>query len=105
MADHIPAPARDYLAGLEPLWRSVRKLEGNGLLSTGAVVADLDYQAAEDLSRLLGRTVPQGRSRIRLTELDAVLRASAIGHGLVTVVAELTGSPLGDRKRRAGRVR
>lgn len=99
MADHIPAPARDYLAGLQPLWLLVRKrLEGNGLSATGVVVVDLDYQGAEDLSGLLGRAVPQGRTRIRLAELDAVLRASAIAHGLVTVVAELTGGPLVDRK-------
>jgi hypothetical protein len=32
VADHIPAPTRDYLAGLQPVWRMVRKrLEGNGL--------------------------------------------------------------------------
>jgi hypothetical protein len=47
---------------------------------------------------VLGRTVAQGRSRVQLAQLDAVLRASAIGHGLITVVAEPTGSLLVDRK-------
>ncbi|HEX7305294.1 TIGR02679 domain-containing protein, partial [Lentzea sp.] len=99
MADRVPAQARDYLVGLGPLWSSVRKrLEGNGLSPTGVIVVDLDYQAAETLSGLLGRTVSQGRSRIRLAELDAALRSSVIGHGLITVVAELTGGPLVDRK-------
>jgi uncharacterized protein (TIGR02679 family) len=103
----IPSSARGYLTtpGLTTLWRVIRdRLERNGLAVSGVVVLDLDYQAAEDLSGLLGRAVSQGRARIRLAELDAALRSSAVSQGLVTVVAELTGGSLTDRKA-AGQAR
>jgi uncharacterized protein (TIGR02679 family) len=38
--------------------------------------------------------VQTGTARIRLADLDASLRSSAAGHGLVAVVAALTGAPL-----------
>ncbi|WP_165960893.1 TIGR02679 family protein [Actinocrispum wychmicini] len=84
---------------MTPLWQTIRdRLERNGLTVTGVVTLDLDYQAAEDLSGLLKRAVPPGRARLRLAELDAALRSSAVAQGLVTVTAELTGGSLTDRK-------
>lgn len=99
--ERIPAAARAYLStpGLSALWHKIReRLERNGLAVKGSVVVELDYQAAEDLSGLLGRSVQPGRVSVRLVELDAVLRASVVAHGLVTVIAELTGGRLTDRK-------
>ncbi|WP_410666192.1 TIGR02679 family protein [Amycolatopsis sp. lyj-84] len=101
MSDGIPAKAREYLArpGFAGLWRSLRKrLENNELAIRGWVVVELDYEAAEDVSGLLGRLIGPGRARVSLTDLDAALRSSAVAHGLVTVVGEMTGGPLTDRK-------
>jgi uncharacterized protein (TIGR02679 family) len=73
-------------------------LERNSLAPTGALYVDVTYQAAEDLSGLLRRPVPEGRVKLSLADLDVALRASAAASGLVAVVAELTGGPLVDRK-------
>lgn len=98
----IPARARTYLEGLEPLWRSVRaRLERNSLSANGHIYVDLDYATAQDLSGLLGEAVHPGRRRIDLAKLDVALRASTVAQGLVTVVAEMTGSPLVDRLARS----
>jgi Protein of unknown function N-terminus (DUF3323) len=69
------------------------------------VILELDYQAAEDLSGLLGRMIGPGRRNVSLTELDTALRSSAVAHGLVTVVAELTGGPLTDKKAASRAIR
>jgi uncharacterized protein (TIGR02679 family) len=97
----IPLSSRTYLArpSLAPLWLALRKrLENNELTVRGSVVVELDYESAEDLSGLLGRVLGPGRRSVSLPELDAALRSSAVAQGLVTVVAELTGGPLLDRK-------
>ncbi|MGK4591664.1 TIGR02679 domain-containing protein [Amycolatopsis sp. w19] len=73
-------------------------LGNNELAIRGWVVVELDYEAAEDVSGLLGRLIGPGRARVSLTDLDAVLRSSVVAHGLVTVAGEMTGGPLTDRK-------
>jgi uncharacterized protein (TIGR02679 family) len=88
---------RDYLKAesLAPLWVLLRKrLEQNGHAIRGSLAVDLDDDGADRLSGLLGRPVSGGTARIRLADLDASLRSSAAGRGLVWVVADLTGGPL-----------
>jgi uncharacterized protein (TIGR02679 family) len=70
------------------------RLERNGHAVRGSVTVELDDLGADRLSGLLGRAVDTGLARVRLAELEAALRASAAGRGLVPVVAELTGAPL-----------
>ncbi|WP_416957964.1 DUF2399 domain-containing protein [Nocardioides sp. T5] len=99
----VPEPARSYLAApcLAPVWVAVRtKLEKGALAPTGAVSVDLDTDAAERISGLLGagsKPLRPGRRRLDLAALDAALRGSAAQAGLVAVVADLTGSTLVDR--------
>ncbi|MGM7646779.1 TIGR02679 domain-containing protein [Nocardia sp. JW2] len=96
----MPARAREYLADpvLTQMWLKIRKrLESNGHQAGGTVAVELDEAAARHLSRLLGAPVRAGNRRLRLADLDASLRNSAAGRGLVPVVAELTGGPLRDR--------
>ncbi|WP_347059731.1 TIGR02679 family protein [Blastococcus sp. HT6-30] len=99
-AADLPPQLRDYLAhpALAPLWTAVRRrLEGNRLAVTGAVSVDLDDAAAGRLSGLLGgHPVRPGRPRIRLETLDAALRRSIAGSGLISVLTAL-GGPLTDR--------
>lgn len=100
MTGPIPAGLREYLAAapLLPLWASVReRLERNGHAVQGSVVVPLDDDGADRLAGLLGRPVGAGAARVRLAELDAALRASAAGRGLLAVVAELTGGALRNR--------
>jgi uncharacterized protein (TIGR02679 family) len=100
MTAPIPAGLREYLtaAALLPLWLSLReRLERNGHAVQGSVVVPFDEEGADRLAGLLGRPVGAGAARVRLAELDAALRASAAGRGLVAVVAELTGGPLRNR--------
>jgi uncharacterized protein (TIGR02679 family) len=97
MSGAVPPDLRSYLLApsLKPLWLVLReRLERNGHAVRGYVTAGLDDEAADRLSGLLGRPVGSGTARVRLTELDTCLRASAAGRGLVAVVADLTGSPL-----------
>jgi len=97
----LPSTVRAYLTApaLTPLWAQIRtKLEGNGIEVTGAVMADLNEAAASRLAGVLGRPVMPGRRRLTLAELDAALRESAAGRGLVSVLTELTG-PLRDRQQ------
>jgi len=87
----------DYLTAtsLMPLWALLRKrLEGNGHVVRGSVCVELDDDGADRLSGVLGRAVAGGTVRIRLTDLDASLRSSAAGRGLVSVVGDLTGGAL-----------
>jgi len=93
----IPPTLRGYLLvpSLKPLWLTVRdRLERNGHAVRGSVAVQLDDDAADRLSGLLGRAVSSGPARLRLAELDASLRTSAAGRGLAAVVADLTGAPL-----------
>jgi uncharacterized protein (TIGR02679 family) len=96
----LPSGLRDYLAApsLVALWSALRvRLERTGHAVRGTIEIDLDDDSADRLGGLLGRSVRPGVCRLRLADLDAALRASAAGRGLVAVVAELTGAPLRDR--------
>ncbi|WP_067862729.1 TIGR02679 family protein [Nocardia shimofusensis] len=96
----LPTRFRDYLAapGLTGLWQQLRaRLERTGHSLGGSIRTELDTDAAERLSGLLGRRIPQGRRTVSLEELDAALRRSVAARGLVPVVADLTGGPLRDR--------
>jgi hypothetical protein len=101
MTQKLPDSVRAYLStpDLMPVWAAIRhRLEGNSLAPAGSLFVDLTYQAAEDVSGLLRCPVPEGRVKLSLADLDVALRASAAATSLVTVVAELTGRPLVDRK-------
>ena len=96
----IPPSLRDYLLtpSLQPLWSGLReRLERTGHALRGSIVVPLDDDGADRLSGLLGRAIRAGETRVRLVDLDASLRSSVAGRGLVTVVAELTGEPLRNR--------
>ena len=96
----LPPDLRAYLLApsLQSLWPVLReRLERNGHAVRGFVAVQLDDDGADRLGGLLGRPVEAGTARLRLAELDAALRASAAGRGLVAVVAELTGAPLRNR--------
>jgi uncharacterized protein (TIGR02679 family) len=93
----IPPPLREYLLApsLRTLWPLLReRLERNGHAVRGSLAVMLDDDGADRLSGLLGCPVQTGTARIRLADLDASLRSSAAGHGLVAVVTDLTGAPL-----------
>jgi uncharacterized protein (TIGR02679 family) len=72
----------------------------------GSITVPLDDTGADRLAGLLGRAIPAGQARVRLADLDASLRSSVAGRGLVAVVADLTGGPLRNRpaERDAARV-
>lgn len=97
----LPPELREYLATphLAPMWQAVRaRLERNRLQPTGTVSVNLDQVGADRLSGLLGRTVAAGaRRRISLADLDAALRGSDGGRGLVSVIEILDGRPVLDR--------
>src|SRR5437867_85719 len=81
------------------VWAAARtRLERNGLQVVGTLTVDLDDAAADRLSGLLGRRLEPGTGRrIKLAELDAALRRSAAGQGLVSILEILDGRPLTDR--------
>ncbi|WP_405583378.1 TIGR02679 family protein [Streptomyces sp. NBC_01190] len=97
----LPAETRDWLGrpGLQRLWDSLRKrLEANGLQATGALrLTGLDADERIAVSQLLRRTLTGTSVTVRLDELDARLRVSAAGVGLVATVQAL-GQPLIDRR-------
>ncbi|MFC3965808.1 TIGR02679 family protein [Nocardia jiangsuensis] len=96
----IPPRAREFLAApsLDEFWAKLReRLERTGHAISGTVRTDLDSDAAERISGLLARRVAPGRRTVSISELDAALRHSAAGAGLITVLAELTGGQLRDR--------
>ncbi|MEU7488131.1 TIGR02679 family protein [Streptomyces sp. NPDC042319] len=99
--DALPAETRSWLSGsgLARLWDAVRKrLEGNGLHAMGSLrLSGLDAQERTALSQLLGRTVTSSTVTVKLDALDARLRASAAGLGLVETLCAL-GPPLTDRQ-------
>ncbi|MET8426861.1 TIGR02679 family protein [Nocardia sp. NPDC004860] len=83
---------------LTELWSRIRdRLERNGHSIEGTVRIELSDEAAQRVSGLLGRRLAPGRRSVPLSEMDAALLRSAAARGLVSVVAELTGSPLRDR--------
>jgi uncharacterized protein (TIGR02679 family) len=97
----LPPQLRAYLsaAGLTPVWAAVRtRLERNGRQATGVLTVDLDEVAADRLSGLLTRPIEPGAGRrVRLADVDAALRRSAAGRGLVSVLEILDGRPVIDR--------
>ncbi len=97
----LPARLRAYLSSpdLAAVWNAARiRLERNGLVVTGTLTLDIDDTAADRLSGLLGRSLPPGPGRrLKLTELDAALRRSAAGQGLISVLESLDGRPLTDQ--------
>jgi uncharacterized protein (TIGR02679 family) len=97
----VPARVRAYLStpDLAQLWEAARiRVERNGLQTTGTLTLNLDEAAADLLSGLLGRTLEPGTARrVRLAELDAALRSSAAGQGLISILELLDGQPLTDR--------
>lgn len=89
---HLSAPS------LNGLWDVLRaRLERTGHAIAGTVTINLDDDAADRLGGVLGRPMTAGRRQVKLPELDAALRDSSAGRGLVSVIAELTGAPLRDR--------
>jgi uncharacterized protein (TIGR02679 family) len=98
----LPPSLRAYLAvpSVRPVWTAARaRLERNGLQPTGTIAVRLDDLAADHLSGLLGRSIAPGPGcRIKLAELDAVLRRSTGGRGLVSVLEILDGSAMTDRR-------
>ncbi|MBE1532264.1 TIGR02679 family protein [Actinomadura algeriensis] len=97
----LPAQARDWLAGpgLARLWDRTRdRLERNGLRPTGALrLTGLDLRERTELALLLGRPVTGAAVTVRLADLDARLRSSAVGLGLAETL-EALGAPLTDRR-------
>lgn len=96
----LPSALHDHLAApsLAPIWAVLReRLERTGHAIRGTLVIELDDDGADRLGGLLGRSLESGTCRVRLPDLDAALRSSAAGRGLVAVVAELTGAALRDR--------
>ena len=92
---------RERLGGPEyaPLLRAVRaRLEGaGGAPARGVTLVGLGEAEGRAVADLFGwRTVPDGRIRVSLAELDARLRESAVAAGLVEVI-EAMGGPLADR--------
>lgn len=85
--------------GLRRLWAAARtRLERNGLEPAGTIrLQHLDVEEREALSLLQTRPVTGPTATIRLPDLDARLRASAVGRGLVGTLTEL-GPPLIDRR-------
>ncbi|MFF7970257.1 TIGR02679 family protein [Streptomyces sp. NPDC007905] len=98
------SPDADALAfltrpGLTRLWTAARtRLERNGLQPAGAIRLErLDAQEREALSLLLAKPVNGPTATIRLPDLDARLRTSAVGRGLASTLGQL-GPPLTDRR-------
>ena len=93
---------RERLGGPEyaALFRAVRaRLEAAGGAPARTLtllgLSEGERRAVADLHGW--RTVPDGRVRLPLAKLDALLRRSAVGAGLVEVV-EAVGGPLADRR-------
>lgn len=89
-----------------PLWKAARRrLESNGLSLSGSplLLRGLTHDEADAVAGLLGVSRPtDGALRVPLVALDAALRASAAGQGLVDVLTTL-GGPLQDRRALATR--
>lgn len=99
--DAIDTAAAAELAsrpGYATLLASVRsRLEAGGEPAT-VTLHGLDGDARQALADLLGqRRVPGPTARVRLSELDAALRGSRVGAGLIALL-EATGGPLANRR-------
>ena len=86
---------------LHPLWTAARRrLERNGWVLTGGplVLPDPDLATRDRVAALLGELRrPAGDLRVSLARLDAALRATRFGVGLVEVLETLDGRPLANR--------
>ncbi|MBD9703207.1 TIGR02679 family protein [Streptomyces sp. ID01-12c] len=85
--------------GLSRLWAAARtRLERGGLNPTGTIRLQLvDPQEREALSLLLAKPLVGPSATVSLAELDARLRASAVGRSLAATLTAL-GPPLTDRR-------
>lgn len=104
MSDHdLTGHVRAWLdqPALSPLWdRTHARLQRNGRAATGRLRLPVTSDDQRDaLSMLTGRALKTARAdvSIDLAELDAALRASAAGRGLLAVVTALRG-PVADRR-------
>ncbi|MFM9613238.1 TIGR02679 family protein [Streptomyces niveiscabiei] len=103
MTDDEPldTATREFLTrpGLARLWATARtRLERNALRPTGTIrLQNLDAGERETLSLLLARPITGATAVIRLPDLDARLRTSAVGRGLAATLTVL-GPPLVDRR-------
>ncbi|HEY8981432.1 MAG TPA: TIGR02679 family protein [Streptomyces sp.] len=92
---------REFLThpSLTRLWTAARtRLERSGLQPTGTVrLQNLDAAERETLSLLLARPITAATATIRLPDLDARLRATAVARGLAATLTAL-GPPLVDRR-------
>ncbi|MET8980490.1 TIGR02679 family protein [Streptomyces sp. NPDC004539] len=97
----LDAATRDFLArpGLSRLWTTARtRLERAALQPTGTIrLQSLDSEEREALSLLLARPITGATATIRIPDLDARLRATAVGRGLAATLTAL-GPPLVDRR-------
>jgi uncharacterized protein (TIGR02679 family) len=99
-----PAALRALWGGpeLAPLWAAARRrLERNGRVPGGRPVVLRDPQLAtrDRVAALLGELRrPTGDLPVSLARLDATLRASRFGLGLVEVLEALDGRPVRDRR-------
>lgn len=93
----------DLLArpALAPVWMAARRrLEGNGgrLTASPVAIAGLDAEGRDTLAGILGVPRPSEEPvRVRLPALDAALRRSVAGVGLLDVLERL-GPPVRDRR-------
>ncbi|MHC5909156.1 TIGR02679 domain-containing protein, partial [Streptomyces sp. S6] len=97
----LDARTREFLTrpALTRLWTAARtRLERGGLQPTGAIrLQNLDVAEREALSLLLAKPITAATATIRLPDLDARLRATAVGRGLAATLTAL-GPPLVDRR-------
>lgn len=99
--DGATVPAALGRSELQVLWHGARgRLERNGRTITSSPMQLTDLSDAEvaSICSLLSRRRPPGNTlRVSLADLDAALRASSLGLGLVDAL-EATGGPIVDRR-------
>lgn len=86
----------------KPLWAAARRrVESNGLSLDGTplTLKNLTSEESDAIAGLLGvrRPSPGSPLRVSLTALDRTLRSSAVGQGLLEVLATI-GGPIVDRR-------
>ena len=87
------------------LARARDRLEKRDLVLDGAfTIENLSEREREELGALLGRTVGDGRVRVRLADLDAAIARMRYGTGLAGVL-DAIGPPLRARAGEADRIR
>lgn len=106
--DGTAVPAALGRSELQVLWHDARgRLERNGRIITSSPMQlrDLSDAQVASVCALLSRRRPPGNTvRVSLAELDAALRASSIGLGLIDAL-EATGGPIIDRRAQRRRAR